>query len=609
MRLQIRRPVGARQLIAVLFVLSVFAILPCQAGADTNPPPGQVEPGQILSFSVALGSGTPCPSCVPPGLSLATCDAAHTQWTWVVRAADGEPFSTFDYPLDGSFLSDPGTLHFGAVLADGPGANGTLLDIWTRNQTTGQFSINWGVKAFCYHPDTDSRTEIYVEGGQFGPYSWDFTPGGGGGGGGPPPNPAADFSWALSPSDGRKINFDGAMTNDVADSYAWDFGDGTGGSGQTPTHVYARFGQRYDVRLTVRDTTGRMYSATHTITTGSCTQPSLTVDVGAVRNLRLGQALVPKPTVREQPIGCGRPAFRWSVAAEPKDPWPGVAVITAPQAPSPTLRFSEAGTYSLRLRVSDGTSSATKVLRVAVKGSTFSFSALVGNAEHALAEARHRHLHTTAYYKQILNIVCAAAKDPRAGCGAMRSAYRLAEGATHNWAREWIWSVFETFLGRSPEVEDIPPPVNEKLRRAVCEAAASYLHVVDKRFCLSELSNDNFATLLVGADHFFEHLWPAFANTIPARLKGSLRRAGFKTVTSPQAQRVVCASVKWIETEHNSLFRYAVDPGFAELARTGQLDFIASTLARIGVPAYARAIRTHDIDQALSALGAKRCGQ
>ena len=191
----------------------------------------------------------------------------------------------------------------------------------------------------------------------------------------------------------------------------------------------------------------------------------------------------------------------------------------------------------------------------------------------------------------------------------MRSAYRLAEGPTRDWAREWIWSVFKTFLGRPPVVRDVPAPVTEKLRPLVCDTVASYLHMVDNRFCLSELSNDNFATLLVGIDHFLEHLWPAFANTIPTRLKDSLQRAGFETVSSPQAQRVVCASVKWIETEHNSLFRYAVDPGFAELARTGQLDFIASTLARIGVPAYARAIRNHDIDKALSALGAKRCGQ
>jgi PKD repeat protein len=82
-------------------------------------------------------------------------------------------------------------------------------------------------------------------------------------------HPVAAFTVSPSaPIHRQQVTFNGSSSTDsgaTITSYSWSFGDGNSSSGVRAQHSYRRSGT-YTVTLTVRDSSGRTASATHTIT-------------------------------------------------------------------------------------------------------------------------------------------------------------------------------------------------------------------------------------------------------------------------------------------------------------------------------------------------------
>ncbi|MBK6311114.1 MAG: PKD domain-containing protein [Candidatus Microthrix sp.] len=78
----------------------------------------------------------------------------------------------------------------------------------------------------------------------------------------PEPNPAPGVFHVLTP-----IAFDGTASRDYAgaavESYSWDFGDGNTATGPAPTHV--RGVGTCEVKLTVKDSSGKSSFTTHDV--------------------------------------------------------------------------------------------------------------------------------------------------------------------------------------------------------------------------------------------------------------------------------------------------------------------------------------------------------
>ncbi|HEX7300586.1 MAG TPA: hypothetical protein VF257_16430 [Solirubrobacteraceae bacterium] len=335
-----------------------------------------------------------------------------------------------------------------------------------------------------------------------------------------------------------------------------------------------------------------------------------TVDLGAASTLPLGTPLRPAPSVRVSGTTCQKVKYRWSVVKEPSHPWPGVAVIGKPNVLRTTIRFSEAGAYRLRLQASDGRRTGSDTLRVAVKEPSYDWAPLVTNAQNAFGDALTRRLYSRGYYNQVLNIVCAAAKDGRPACGPMRPYYARASGARSRWARDWIYDVFRSFLSSPTNVVDLASAPAERQRycRKIEASVGRPLGPFARRTCLANSTAEDFGALAAGMAHFYDHLGPGFDNTIPDRLRQSLRRAGLRRASGAVGQRVACASTTWIRTQHESLFSYAVTPGFAEVAKAFNLGNLAAFMAGNGAVGLAAAkLREDRLRGALAGLGARPC--
>jgi PKD repeat protein len=177
----------------------------------------------------------------------------------------------------------------------------------------------------------------------------------------------ADFS--ISPTDprsGQLVSFNANLSSPVASitSYDWDFGDGTVVNGQSSfliTHTYfTPTGNSYNIRLTVHDNTGRVATTVKNLTVIAGTDPTavFTVSqspttVGTVITFdgALSTAVAPKTIVR----------YTWDFGD-------GSAIVstTAP-ATSTTHAYAAAGTYVIRLTVTDSaglTGATTRTLLV-----------------------------------------------------------------------------------------------------------------------------------------------------------------------------------------------------------------------------------------------------
>jgi PKD repeat protein len=167
------------------------------------------------------------------------------------------------------------------------------------------------------------------------------------------------------PRSGQLVTFNANLSSPIASitSYDWDFGDGTVVNGVTSfliDHTYfTPTGNSFVVRLTVHDNTGRVATITHGVTISAGLDPvaSFTISQSPVPtntdvtfNGSLSTAAGGKTIVR----------YLWEFGDT------SLPVSTSSPA-SPPHRYSPAGTYTIRLTVTDSaglTGSTTRTLLV-----------------------------------------------------------------------------------------------------------------------------------------------------------------------------------------------------------------------------------------------------
>lgn len=156
--------------------------------------------------------------------------------------------------------------------------------------------------------------------------------------------PVVSIGGPYSGQTGQSITFDGSASSDPNQSaltYAWNFGDGSQGSGAKATHTYST-AHTYTVTLTLTDTYGETAMATTTATITAASQPPVANPGGPYTGVA-GQAI----------------AFNGSGSTDPNNlpltyEWDFGDGTTSSQ-PSPSHAYSTAGTYTVKLTVSDST--------------------------------------------------------------------------------------------------------------------------------------------------------------------------------------------------------------------------------------------------------------
>jgi PKD repeat protein len=156
---------------------------------------------------------------------------------------------------------------------------------------------------------------------------------------------ASIVSSPSSPIVAQQINFNGststAAPGRVIRSFNWDFGDGTSGSGAQVAHAYANAGT-YTVVLTVTDDAGRVGTATVSVTVGSGNPTAdFTFNPSAPR---AGQSVAFNASTSQAVPGRTIVSYAWLF----DDGGTGTGT-----GPTPSHTFAAAGTYNVRLTVTD----------------------------------------------------------------------------------------------------------------------------------------------------------------------------------------------------------------------------------------------------------------
>ncbi|MFT4297059.1 MAG: PKD domain-containing protein [Micropruina sp.] len=170
---------------------------------------------------------------------------------------------------------------------------------------------------------------------------------------GPNQLPTASFSWT---ADDEKLSFDAGASADpdgTIASYAWDFGDDKTGTGKTPTHSYPASGS-YTVKLTVTDNRGGEHTVSHTVTVVANAKPTAAFTSSA-------------DFLKVSFDGTGSSDSDGTVASYAWEFGDGATGTGA----SPQHSYAEAGSYSVKLTVTDddgAKDSVTKTVTVTAPG-------------------------------------------------------------------------------------------------------------------------------------------------------------------------------------------------------------------------------------------------
>jgi PKD repeat protein len=155
--------------------------------------------------------------------------------------------------------------------------------------------------------------------------------------------PVARISGPTTAVEGAVVTFNGSSSSDPDGSiaaYDWNFGDGSAGAGATVTHTYVA--GKYTVTLTVTDNAGATSSATQTVTVTAAGQPQPPVaDPAGPYTGTVGHPVQCNGSGSHDPDG--------SIARYVWDFGDGTSASTM----SPTHVYTTAGTYTLRLTVTD----------------------------------------------------------------------------------------------------------------------------------------------------------------------------------------------------------------------------------------------------------------
>ncbi len=161
----------------------------------------------------------------------------------------------------------------------------------------------------------------------------------------------ADFAYSpTNPTAGTQIQFTDKSTGSIT-SWSWQFGDGGTSSQKNPTKTYSTTGS-YNVKLTVSDGT---------------TSNSMTQTVTVVASLTADFTLSPSSPVVGQEVqfldnSQGSPtSWSWDFGDGGKS-----------TAKNPTHTYSQAGAYTVKLIISDGTNSSTKSKSLTVSSTSTS---------------------------------------------------------------------------------------------------------------------------------------------------------------------------------------------------------------------------------------------
>lgn len=162
----------------------------------------------------------------------------------------------------------------------------------------------------------------------------------------PPAAPVARFAAAV---DGLKASVDGTASSDANGpiaGYAWNFGDGGTGTGVKADHTYAAAGT-YNVTLTVTDNTGQTNAVTNpvTVTAPPPNQAPVAAFTSTATNLVA--------------------AFNASASTDPDGTIAGYAWdfgdATTGSGATPSHTYTAAGTYNVKLTVTDNDGSPTSL--------------------------------------------------------------------------------------------------------------------------------------------------------------------------------------------------------------------------------------------------------
>ena len=167
--------------------------------------------------------------------------------------------------------------------------------------------------------------------------------------------PTVSIPGTLQGAPGTAVQFSSTVTDDGSiSSYEWNFGDNSTGAGPNPSHTYTEVGT-YTVTLTVTDNDGETATATRTITISGPPQPPVANPGGPYAGLP-GTSIILDGRRSSDPDG-NIASYLWEFGDG----------TSAPGA-APSHTYSQSGTYTARLTVTDNsgsTASATATVTIA----------------------------------------------------------------------------------------------------------------------------------------------------------------------------------------------------------------------------------------------------